>query len=93
MITVVTVSNVDKALLIILSVFLALFLLLSIIALVWIINILKDVKRIITKAEAIADEANDGINKFFAKTTPVLALVNIVSNLFGGSKHNNHKDK
>ena len=62
--TVVTVSNTDQALLIILSTFLAMFLLLSIIALIWILQILNELKKIIARAEELAREAEGNINSF-----------------------------
>jgi hypothetical protein len=88
--TVVTVSNTDQALLIILSVFLAMFLLLSIIALIWILQILNELKKIIKKAEELARETESIATEFFQKTGPALSLVRLVSNMseavFGGKK-------
>ena len=79
--TVVTVSNTDQALLIILSTFLAMFLLLSIIALIWVLQILSELKKIIVRAEELARETNSAITTFFEKTGPTMALVRLISNM------------
>jgi len=79
--TVVTVSNTDQALLIILSFFLAMFLLLSIIALIWILQILSELKKIIKRAEELARETESAITSFFEKTGPTMALVSLISNM------------
>jgi ABC-type multidrug transport system fused ATPase/permease subunit len=94
--TVVTVSNTDQALLIILSVFLAMFLLLSIIALIWILQILNELKKIIRRAEELARETESSINTFFQKTGPALSLVRLISNMsdavFGGKPKKHKKE-
>jgi hypothetical protein len=94
--TVVTVSNTDQALLIILSTFLAMFLLLSIIALIWILQILHELKKIISRAEELARETENSINSFFQKTGPALSLVRLVSNMadavMGGKKKHKKED-
>lgn len=79
--TVVTVSSTDQALLIILSVFLAMFLLLSIIALIWILQILSELKKIIKRAEELAKETGDTVVSFFQKTGPTIALLKLLSNM------------
>lgn len=79
--TVVTVSNTDQALLIILSTFLAMFLLLSIIALIWILQILNELKKIIHRAEELARETENNITSFFQKTGPAISLVRLISNM------------
>lgn len=79
--TVVTVSNTDQALLIILCTFLAMFLLLSIIALIWILQILHELKKIIARAEELARGAEETVVSFFQKTGPTIALVKLVSNM------------
>ena len=57
------------------------FLLLSIIALIWILQILNELKKIIARAEELAREAEGNINSFFQKTAPALSLVRLVSNM------------
>ncbi len=79
--TVVTVSNADQALLIILCVFLVMFLLLSIIALIWILQILSGLKKIIKSAELLARETENSVMSFFEKSGPALSLVRLVSNM------------
>jgi hypothetical protein len=64
---------------IILSVFLALFLGLAIFLLVKIIQIIKMVKRITEHAEQVADRA-EHISAFFEKTATPVALVKLVTN-------------
>jgi predicted PurR-regulated permease PerM len=91
--TVVTVSNTDQALLIILCVFLAMFLLLSIIALIWILQILNELKKIIKRAEELAKETEGSIHSFFEKTGPVVSLVRLISNLSNVVIKDKKKDK
>lgn len=94
--TVVTVSNTDQALLIILSTFLAMFLLLSIIALIWLLQILSELKKIIRRAEILARETESSINSFFQKTGAALSLVRLISNMseavFGNKKKHKKED-
>ncbi len=65
---------------IILSTFLAIFLILSIVLLVKIIKIVKQIKRIIDQAEQVADKA-EHIAAFFEKTATPVALLKLVSNI------------
>lgn len=69
-----------EALVVILSVMLALFLLLSIILLVRFIQISKQVKRIVDQAEEIADKAEE-ITTFFEKTATPVAILKLVANV------------
>lgn len=69
-----------EALVIILSVMLALFLLLSIILLTRILQITKQVKRITDHAEHAVDKAEE-IASFFEKTATPVALMKLVSNI------------
>ena len=75
--------NVDSTwfavLVIILSSFLAIFLLLSIVIAIQIIKIAKVVKRITEHAEQVADKA-EHITTFFEKTATPVALMKLVSN-------------
>lgn len=59
---------------------LAIFLLLSVIVLIKIVQIVKTVKRIIERAEQMADKA-EHIAEFFEKTATPVALVKLVSNI------------
>lgn len=67
-------------LVVILSVMLALFLLLSIILLVRIIQISNQIKRITDHAEAAIDKAEQ-VADFFQKTTTPVALMKLISNI------------
>jgi len=82
----------EQALLIILSLFLALFLILSMITLVWVIKILSQLKRIIDSTEKVIDKA-ENIAVFFEKTAPTVALGRLVSNITEAVFHSGEKDK
>jgi predicted PurR-regulated permease PerM len=69
-----------EALVIILSVMLAFFLLLSIVLLVRILQIIKQVKRITDHAEHAVDKAEE-IASFFEKTATPVALVKLIANI------------
>ena len=69
-----------EVLVIILSAFLAIFLILSIIILIKVIQIIKVVKRITEHAEQMADRA-EHMAAFFEKTATPVALVKLVSNI------------
>jgi biopolymer transport protein ExbB/TolQ len=84
---------VDQSLLIILSVFLAMFLLLSIIALIWILQILSSLKKMIKRAEELARDTENSINTFFQKTGPALSLVRLFSNISESVLKNKKKSK
>lgn len=77
-----TDSTWFAVLVIILSTFLAIMLLLSIVLLVKIIKIVKQIKRIIDQAEQVADKA-EHIAAFFEKTATPVALLKLVSNISG----------
>jgi biopolymer transport protein ExbB/TolQ len=83
-------NTTDQILVIILSAFLAIFLILSIIALVWLLKLLKQLRQIADKAESIADKAQS-IAKFFDKSVPTVALGKVLSNV--SEVFRNHKDK
>jgi len=86
----------EQILVIILSVFLAIFLILGIIALFWAVKIFRSFKRIMDKAESIADKA-ENIADFFQKTAPSVAFGRFISNITDSVFHNkrktNKKDK
>jgi hypothetical protein len=76
--------NIDSTwfavLVIILSVFLAVTLILSVILLIKIIKISGQIKRIIAQAEQVADRA-EHISAFFEKTATPVALLKLISNI------------
>ena len=65
---------------IILSVFLAIFLILAIIVLVKVIQIVKKVKHIMEQAEKVADKA-EHIGAFFERTATPVAFLKLFSNI------------
>ena len=73
-------SNAEQILVVILASFLALGLLLSIFALVKIVQILNAIKRITAKAESVADKA-ESVSGFFAKTAAPAAIGRLLLNL------------
>ncbi len=74
-----TDSSWFAALVIILSIFLGIFLIAGIVLTVKIIQITKQVRRIIDQAELVADKA-EHIAAFFEKTATPVALIKLVSN-------------
>lgn len=80
-------TTVENALLIILSACLAIFLILSIIIAVKILQILKHVRNIVDKAETIADKA-EAVSEFFQNTAGTTAVVKLISNIFNSSYKN-----
>jgi hypothetical protein len=75
-------DTASQALLIIVSATLTVFLIICIIALVFFIQVLKEIKVIAKKAENIADQA-EAVGEFFQKTAGPAALVKLVSNVVG----------
>lgn len=69
-----------KALVIILSVMLALFLLLSIIILVRVIQIFRQIKRITDYAEEVMDKAEE-VSDFFHKASTPVAILKLLANI------------
>ena len=67
-------------LVIMLSVMLAIFLLLSIVVMVMVIKVLKHVRVIVDKAESIADKA-DHITAFFEKPAGPVAIGRLIGNI------------
>jgi ATP/ADP translocase len=70
----------QEILVIILSSFLALFLLLGIILLVFCIKIANHIKHISEKAEEIVDKAED-VADFFSKAATPMAMAKVISNV------------
>lgn len=77
-------------LVIMLSVMLAIFLTLSIVALVFIIKILRNVRSITQKAEQIADKA-EHITEFFQQTAGPVAVGRMISNITEMFKKNSKR--
>ncbi len=73
-------ENAETILVIILASFLALFLILAIVATVKIIQIVDHLKRISEKAEAIADKAEDAAS-FFSKAAGPAMIGNLLANI------------
>jgi hypothetical protein len=69
-----------QLLLIIVSATLTVFLIVSIVALILFIQVLKEIKLIARKAEKIADQA-EAVGEFFQKTAGPAAIVKLVSNV------------
>lgn len=76
----VPMENAETILVIVLASFLALFLLLAIIATVKIIQVANHLKHISERAEAIADKAESAANFFGKAATPAL-IGNILANI------------
>lgn len=73
-------ENAETILVIVLASFLALFLLLAIVATIKIIQVLNYMKRIGERAEAIADKAETAAN-FFSKAAGPAMIGNLLANL------------
>ncbi len=71
----------EQILVVILSTTLALFLLVSIIAAVKVVQILNDIKRIVKKAESIADKA-EAVGEFFQASAGPAAIGKLIANIF-----------
>lgn len=74
-----------QVLVIIVSATLTIFLIVSIIALVKIIQVLNDIKRITAKAEHIADQA-EAVGNFFQNSAGTAAIVKLASNIIQSFK-------
>lgn len=73
-------NDTEQALLIILCVFLAIFLLLGIILLGWLIKVTKKINIIADKAEKLTETA-ESFSKFFEKTAPAVSIARFVGNI------------
>lgn len=81
-------ENAQDILVVLLSSFLAIFLLLNIIALIFIIKIVQSVKRITDKAEQLADKAEE-ISDFMKHATGPIVIgraLTVISDTFFGRK-------
>ncbi|RTK93730.1 hypothetical protein EKI60_05295 [Candidatus Saccharibacteria bacterium] len=73
-------GTAQQILVVILSSFLAIFLLLGIVATVLVIKVLKHVKHITEKAEQIADKA-EAVSSFFQQSAGPAAIAKLISNI------------
>ena len=87
-----SMEGAEQTLLIILSGFLAVFLLLGIIATYKVILILKALKRITDKAEHIADKA-ESLSDIFVKSSGPLAVGKLFTHIADTVFHKNDKSK
>jgi hypothetical protein len=83
-------NTTEQVLLIVLCTTLSLFLLVCIIATIKAIQILNDVKRIVQKAEKLADKA-EAVGDFFKATAGPAAIGKLVSNIFHSIQQKKHK--
>lgn len=79
------ITTTEQIILVILSLTLALFLTVSIIATIKVIQILDHLKKITIKAESIADKA-ESVTTFFQNKTSHVALGTLISNIFNASR-------
>lgn len=85
-------TTAEQALLIILSVFLALFLLLAIMAMVEALIILRRVRNLVEKAERVVGSA-EAIGEIFRKTAGPISILRIVRSAARIVQHNKSKEK
>ncbi len=78
----------EQILVIILSTTLAIFLIISIVAAVKVVQILNDIKRIVQKAESIADKA-EAVGEFFQVSAGPAAIGKLIANIFHSHKSKN----
>lgn len=81
-----------EVLVVILSVFLAIYLLLSIFLIAKLIKIVNTIKRITDHAEQVADRA-EHISEFFEKTAAPVAIAKLIANLSESFKGKSKKGK
>lgn len=88
-------TTTEQALLIILSAALAVFLILGIILLVYLIRAAKKVNIIVDKAQVLTEKA-EHVSEFFEKTAPAMAITRLLGNIAEAVMRNskrNHNDK
>lgn len=85
-------SSWYEALVIILAVALAIFLILAIVITVKLIQVVKSIKRITDYAEKVADRA-DHISDFFEKTATPVAIAKLIANISDSFKKHSRKSK
>lgn len=74
-------ENAETILVVVLASFLALFLLLAIVATIKLIQIFNHINKITEQAEAIADKAEETVS-FFRKAAGPVAIGNLIANIF-----------
>lgn len=84
-------TTTEQALLIILSAALAVFLILGIILLVYLIRAAKKVNIIVDKAEILTEKA-EHVSQFFERTAPVVAITRLFGNIAEAVMKNNKSD-
>lgn len=82
----------EQILVIILSSTLAILLIICIVAAVKTVQILNDVKRIVKKAESIADKA-EAVGDFFKASAGPAAITKLLANIFNAHKSNKSEGK
>jgi len=88
-----TITNSEQIIVIILAATLAIYLLVSVVAIIKVVQILNHIKAIIKKAEEITDKA-ESVTQFFQNTAGPVAIGKLISNIFNASQRNNRrKDK
>jgi hypothetical protein len=75
-----TTTSTEQALLIILSITLAIFLILGIVLLIYLIKISSTIKVIVDKAERLTEKA-ETMASFFEKTAPKIAIGRLLGNI------------
>lgn len=84
-------TQTEQALLIILSTFLAIFLLLGILVLSYMLKISKKVNIIVDKAEKMTERA-EAISEMFEKSSPSMAVMRIIGNVAEMLKKRSNKE-
>ncbi len=84
-------NNASEVLLIVVSTTLTIFLIVGIIAISYLIKILKNIRNITEKADHIADQA-ESVTAFFQKSAGTAALGKLVANIVNTFKSGNDKD-
>jgi hypothetical protein len=81
-------NNTEQALLIILSTFLAIFLILGITALIYLIQIQKTVKKVVKKIENVTDKA-ERVTDVIENSAPIMGIIKYFSKMHKDNKHKN----
>lgn len=78
-------NTAEQILVIILSSVLAILLIISIVAAIKVVQILNEVKRIVKKAESIADKA-EAVGEFFQASAGPAVISKLIANIFHAHK-------
>lgn len=87
-----TITNSEQILVFILAVTLAIYLIVSVIAIIKVVQILNHVKAIIKKAEDITDKA-ESVTQFFQNTAGPVAIGKLISNIFNADRERKERGK